>query len=170
MNREFPMPSSYPLAGRGIHGFAGLAALLVGLFLPGTVPAESPRGLAEQLLERSGFSEQIAQIPLLLQQQLAALEQDESTSAEVQALVSGILLDTFEPKHLQEETVTNLLEQDARPERLRQVLGFLESALGRRLTALEVAAATPEGQRAIRDHAAGLAENPPAESRVILIG
>lgn len=162
-------PHSRRPAAPGARGIALSAALLAMLFLPGATLAESPRGLAEQLLERSGFTRQIAQIPVLLEQQLAAMERDESTSAEVKALVSRMLLEAFQAKRLQEDTVTILLAQDASPERLKQVLDFLDSDLGKRLTALEVAASTPEGQLAIRDYAAGLAEQPPAESRVILI-
>lgn len=146
-----------------------LPVLLTALLASGIAAADGPRDLAEQIMDRSGFSQQLEEIPGLLAQQLAAMEQDESTPDGVKALVSTMLLDAFQTKRLRQHTVTIFLEQDATTERLTQVLGFLDSELGRRLTALEVAAGTPEAQPAIRDYAAGLAENPPAESRVILI-
>ncbi len=146
-----------------------LIVLLVALLSHGVAGAKTPRELAQRIIEGSGLGQQIAQIPELLTQQLAALERDESTPPEVKALVGKMLLDAFQAKHLREHTITILLEQDANPERLQQVLGFLDAELGKRFTALAVAAGTPDAQAAIRDYAAGLAENPPAESRVILI-
>jgi len=169
MYRHHKSPPPHRPPALGARGLVLLVTLLTAVLAPCAAQAETPRELAEQIIEHSGFSQQIAQIPALLQQQLAAMERDESTPAEVKALVSKMLLDAFEAKRLRADTITILLEQDAHPERMKQVLAFLDSDLGKRLTALEVAAGTPEGQLAIRDYAAGLAEKPPVESRVILI-
>lgn len=121
---------------------------------------------AQEVLELSGFREQVEQIPALIQVQLQ--QRQNSLDPDVYAVVSRVLLESFRADSLY-TTVVQRFAADADPERLNAVLEWLRSPLAQKMIRLEVEAGTPEGQQKLKDYAAALQGNPPAQIRLALV-
>jgi len=95
--------------------------------------------LARLLVLRSGMAVQIHAIPLQFEQ--SAAQHRGRVPAHVIALVTQAGKEAFQPAKLHEEVVRNVAGKMS-PAAMREALGWLESDVGRRVTAAEEDAAT----------------------------
>lgn len=124
------------------------AAPLFALVFAATVQADAPGASppVERLLEVSGFDAQLVELPAQIKTGLGAgminALADPGAGAELEALAASVD-DAFDPAPHRAALVADLREAltDAQAGAL---LDWYDSALGRRLTAAEVAAASPE--------------------------
>ncbi len=130
-----------------------------------TKPADR-RKLVEEVLERFGVNQQIAQIPTRIQAQLQ--QRRSELSPQIYAELSGILPDAFRTELLDARTIKNF-EAKANKEQLLSALEWLRSPPSKKMTQLEVEVGTPEGQRQLREFVTTLQSNPPSEQRVALL-
>jgi hypothetical protein len=126
----------------------------------------SREALIQEVLERSGATAQIGQIPALA---LAGLEEQASgMEPEVYPKLVQIFSQAYRAERL-EQAVRDHFEQHADEARLQKMAEWLRSRLSEKMTQLEIEASTPEAQKKMRDYAAELEWNPPPDQRLDLI-
>lgn len=150
-----------------LTGVLGIAVLLAMLAMLAPEPASAAKATGPQaLLDRSGASQQIAQIPKIMAAQMAA-EQGALPSEQREA-VQQALLEAFNGEGLlasvQAEMAARYQEEHA-----VIVLQWLDSPLGKRFTELEVAGSTTDSVEQMRAYVEGWAANPPPKPRTNLM-
>ena len=155
----------------------GIATFLCGLLifalaataLPPVIPAASKDSEGEQLkalLARSGFDAQLAEVPGMMASQLRQQGNKMPTGEEKQ--VAEAMESAFALERLRATVLTEVRTR-YHAGHMEQTMAFLDSPLGKRLVALEVAASTPEGLEKVAEYGRNMAEQPPAEARVNLM-
>ena len=147
--------------------------LLVGVIASLALPlaraqsSDETNQLARLLVLRSGMAVQIHAIPLQFEQ--SAAQHRGRVPAHVIALVTQAGKEAFQPAKLHEEVVRNVAGKMS-PAAMREALGWLESDVGRRVTAAEEDAATSASEASMTRYLDGLKKRPPSQQRVKLIG
>jgi len=124
------------------------------------------QAVVQEVLQASGFSDQLKAIPLQVQQQVE--QRRHQLSPERAARVSQALTEAYQPEALEEAVATRFL-QEADVERLQGLLAWLRSPLARTMTQLETHALTPEATAEIAQFLASLQGHPPSAERLALI-
>jgi hypothetical protein len=146
---------------------AGILSLTALTLLPFNAAAFDSR-LVQELIIKSGMRKQVEQIPQdVLEgiQQEQRLKQDpEMKAAEFEAAVES----AFNPKRL-EALLHEDIEKSLTTEELREVLNWLDSPLGKKLTLLEEKAASPAARQKLAHALQQLLKDPAAPERLKLL-
>ncbi len=117
--------------------------------------------LTKQIMEKSGWNEQIRQLPLLLSAELSQAKDKVPPE-----LFSGLEQETvkaWDPEKILKE-ISRQVENRLDIKSMQEILMWLESDLGKKITAIEKDSTTPEGMRGIKESAA-LFEKVPASKK-----
>ena len=128
--------------------------------------AAAHRAKVEEALRLYGVKDQLAQVPALLQAQMA--QRRGEIDPELHAQLTGILVDSYQGETLYDHVFRHF-ETHAEPAQLEEALVWLHSPLSKKMTEFEVEASTPESQKQLMEFAQGLGANPPSEARVGLV-
>ena len=147
--------------------------LIAALLLPAVVVGQSPdAGQLDRLYLKSGLADLVEQIPAGVQAGFAqAFGQD--TSGQLSPQQHKIILARIPMAYASDDMRPGIIEVLAAKltaADVETVLVWLDSALGRKCTALESAAASPEALEAMQVYAEELQQSPPAPERVELLG
>lgn len=119
--------------------------------------------LALELMHLSGMYRQLGSFSQAVEQQMA------SQPAEIPAATRGALLQAlrafYAPQPLRAAALAHL-RQRLDPAQAREVVKWLRSERGRRITGLEESASTPESAAQIQAYAASLQSGPPGPERI----
>lgn len=148
---------------------------LIGFSLVATEPAlalqsnqrDDADAVIEQVMKLSGSNEQLEQLPTIME---AGFEQQRPagvSDAEHERLKS-IVRDTFSTSRMQLATA-NALRKEYDAKRFDALLKLLNTPIARKMSDLELAAATPQIQQELMQYAASLNAAPPAPQRLELI-
>jgi hypothetical protein len=143
----------------------GVAATLS--LLQASAQGDEALELARRLVLRSGMATQLHAIPIQFEH--SAAQHRGRVPAQVITLVTQAGKEAFQPAKLHEEVVRGVASKMS-PAGMRDALEWLESDIGRRITAVEEAAATSVSQEAMTRYLDGLKTLPPSKQRVKLIG
>lgn len=116
----------------------------------------------DELMEKSGTNTQVSQIPANV---LASADQQIGADVPNAGAIRTALIQAFNPGDLRADTRTHL-EGALSGDEIAQVLAWLNSDLGQRITALEKTNSAPEAQKAIAEQYPQLAEN---QNRVAMV-
>ncbi len=128
--------------------------------------AAAHRAKVEEALGLYGVKDQLAQVPALLEAQMA--QKKGEIDPELHGQLTGILVDSYQGETLYAH-VLRYFETHAEPAQVEEALAWLNSPLSKKMTEFEVEAATPEGQQQLQQFAAGLGSNLPSDARVALV-
>jgi hypothetical protein len=132
----------------------------------GAPAPNDPKGRMDEIFFLSGLEDQLALIGEGLGEALTPqLQQLPPAQGET---IQRVVLSEFNADALQ-RGVERHLERAHDPRYAGTVLAWLRSPLGRRITKLDVAAARPEGMRAMQAYAEAIASNPAPATRVGLV-
>ncbi len=126
--------------------------------------------LVQELYVKSGLAKQLQQVPLLIQASLDQPLDDfgqklpESLISTMKALVPW----AFALENLKKPVLQELREKLITPD-IKEVLKWLDSPLGKKITQMEEAAATLEAQTAIDQYAMRMKSSPPTAARLKVI-
>ncbi|MGH8728400.1 MAG: DUF2059 domain-containing protein [Burkholderiales bacterium] len=141
-----------------------LIALIL-LLIAAPVGADDKEKSAQELMTASGLDRQIAQIPagilLGLEQQKGALPE------EIHNGLRDAMSRAYSAKFI-ETKVASAIRDRLDEKVMAETLVWLQSDLGKKITALEGEASSPEGYLAIQDYAQQLQRNPPPPNRLKL--
>lgn len=127
---------------------------------------DDKRQLIEEVLELYGVKAYMTQIPVLLQAQLE--REGDAHPPEVYAALSEAFAEAYRAEGLYEKVVA-YFQAKADREQLLGAREWLLTPLSRKMTALELEAATPEAQQQMEAFAAGFDTNPAAKERLALV-
>ncbi|MCZ6747728.1 MAG: hypothetical protein O7D96_00455 [SAR324 cluster bacterium] len=127
--------------------------------------AEAAEALVKEIMELSGWTRQIEQLPPVVEESLARQQNEDQLSPEARRVIRQFVTQAFHPALIYRHTVKAILGRGADLERLEATKRLLQNPLSRRMTELELAAGGVEGQRRMREYAATLSENLPSEAR-----
>ncbi len=132
-------------------------------------PAMAASALVEEILAKSGASEQLAQIARIAQlsYEKAAEERDGTEGGQSPAVrerIRKLIGEAFAPEKLR-ESVGAELEAKLTPAEMQAIVKWLDSPLIKKCTELEIAAATPEASEAIDAYMVELQRTPAPKSR-----
>jgi hypothetical protein len=117
--------------------------------------------LTKKIMEQSGMNEQIRQLPLLISADLSQ-EKDKFTP-EFFSSLEQVIVKVWDPEKILKE-ISRQVENRLDIKRMREILMWLDSDLGKKITALEKDSTTPEGMRGMKE-SAGLYDKAPASKR-----
>lgn len=155
------------------RGFTiALVGLAAWLLLAAGQPAlaASKDAQIDALVRVSGLDRQVQQIPALIQQQLQQrLASDKSKlPKETQAVMGRAMVEAYDPDSML-KAIRRHIDDQYDEAKAAKALEWLMGALGRRLTELEVAGATPEGANGLRAFAQSLQSTPVKQERIQLM-
>jgi hypothetical protein len=142
----------------------GVAATLS--LLQASAQGDETLELARRLVLRSGMATQLHAIPIQFEH--SAAQHRGRVPAQVITLVTQAGKEAFQPAKLHEEVVRGVASKMSAAG-MRDALEWLESDIGRRITAVEEAAATSVSQEAMTRYLDRLKTLPPSKQRVKLI-
>jgi len=119
-----------------------------------------------ELLEKSGMAALVDQVPGFYQSGLA--QNQGKLPPNVYKAMMEAARKAYDPVKMRKRTIEGL-DQRLDVALMQEVLGWLRSPLGQKITALETAAATPEGVREVKAFGARVQGNPPPQRRLNLI-
>lgn len=124
--------------------------------------------LVEELIVKSGIRQQIEQIPINvregLRQEQGRLQDFENKMAKLDAAIDS----SFNPKRM-EVQLHDIIGKNLRVEDIREVLKWLDSPLGQKLTRMEEAAAEPAAKQEMALALQQLIKDPGAPQRLRLL-
>lgn len=143
------------------------ATLTLVLFLSPGLFAKTHKDLVKQYLKRSGINDIMAtfpdQITVLSAQRLVGTE-----NPGLEKKVAAIMKESFDVKQAQ-ESVHAFFLKNTRTDFLEKELEWLNSPLGKKITAEELAASRPEAQDDLLRYLTRLQNAPPSEARAAAI-
>ncbi|VAX37769.1 hypothetical protein MNBD_UNCLBAC01-1486 [hydrothermal vent metagenome] len=125
--------------------------LFLGIMSVCSVEAQEKEGLLDDLIKKSGMYEQISQLPAYVQAGMVQ-QQAAGISVEKSEVVSRILMEVFQPDILRKD-VKNYLKDALEVNDIQEVLVWLDSSLGMKITKLEEQASTPEAMGEMQQQA-----------------
>lgn len=149
-----------------------LAALAMGFASFAALATIEPSTLASELYVKSGLEDQISNLPEIVKDDFHnALLHDEEAVPLPKTLVENFphlvghafAADSFRT------TVVSAFEQSIEADHMQQVLDWLDSPTGRRMTEVETASSTAEAQTDMESYGDRLTEEPPSQQRRTLI-
>ncbi len=120
----------------------------------------------EQVMKLSGTNEQIEQVPKMIEASIEQLRPADMGDVEHERLKS-MVRDAFSASRMQ-LAVANALRKEYDAKRFDALLKSLNTPLERKMSSLELAAATPQIQQELMQYAASLNAAPPAPQRLEL--
>lgn len=121
--------------------------------------------LVMKSLEMSGFNKQIDAIPEQIKSQ--AVNAPASLDPQIQESVMQIMLDSFNPDAVK-RTAQAYFRKHADSRTLENIISWLESPLGRKITEAEMSK-VGEGPEGLQRYLAEIENNPPSASRMALM-
>lgn len=148
---------------------------LIGFSLVATAPAlalqsnqrDDAGAVIEQVMKLSGSNEQLEQLPKMMEADFEQRRPAGISDADHERF-KGIVRDAFNAPRMQ-LAMTNALRKEYDAKRFTELLKLLNTPIARKMTDLELAAATPQIQQELMQYAASLNTAPPAPQRVELI-
>jgi len=134
--------------------------------LGGKPQASKQDAIIREVLELTGAKKQIQQIPDMVSSQLGQRQKEMDPT--VYDGVKQITADSYKADALYETVAAKFKENFDQP-RLSTVLEFARTPLAKKMTQLELQAATPQGIQELQKFAAQLKDNPPAKQRLSLV-
>lgn len=147
----------------------GVIACTIALAPAAAEDAEDAAALVKEIMELSGWTRQIEQLPPVVEESLARQQNDDQLSPEARRVIQQFVTQAFQPELIYRHTVKAFLGRGPDLERLEATKRLLQTPLARKMTELELAAGGVEGQRRMRQYAATLSENLPSEARKSVI-
>ncbi len=146
------------------------ALLLLFVWLPTWAVAESQSDLIPELMERSGLNEQIELLPEAMAQGLAqgGVGSEIELTPEDVAKLQRAVRRSYSPG-VMKAVVTAHLRKHLDTSDAESVLGWFNSPLGRKITALEIESSKPEAQAELEKFAANFAQHNIPKEKVALI-
>jgi hypothetical protein len=143
------------------------------LCVPVTAQAEAAGdALLQSLYEKSGLEFQVQQIPATAQQAFdQRLESDQSASKMGHKMIDALrqsLHSIFVPAAMK-RTIFKEFRERLSAEDVKQAIAWLDSPEGKKITALEKEASTPEKMQALPGFVQKLQKEPPAQSRIQIL-
>lgn len=132
------------------------ATLLLCVFLP-TSPSWADASAHQQLMDVSGFSEQIKHFPAIMKLSFSDAG-GQALSPQTQQTFINAVDKAFNTNHF-EQTVRSQLEKDLSREDIDLILAWYETDVAKKITAAESAASTPESMVDMQMNAAKLMGN-----------
>ena len=128
--------------------------LFLGIMSTQPLYAYNQTDFLDELMEKSGLSEQVNQFPAYINQ---GMMQRKNTGVSPQELesISRILNESFHPDALRKDIKANL-KVSLSPIDIQGALKWLNSPLGEKITKLEELASTPQAQIEMQEQAEGL--------------
>lgn len=158
------------MKGKIIKGISAVIFLLYFSAFFSQVQAVDDDTLIKELLDKSGATQQINMLPqviiAMLPAQLAIHKGNEKISSIFNKKISS---EFFAAKDII-DAVTEQLKKKFNRSHAKKYIKWLDSKLGKRITALEVEASSPDADRAIMAYSTQLRQQPPSENRIALIG
>lgn len=131
------------------------------------IKVENEKGaVIERVLHRSGFIQQLAQLPQIAQAEMDRQPLPDATEEEAQRF-KAIFVQAVAPSSMQAAVTQHLHSQYDAP-KFKAMLDLLDTSLARKMTAFEVEASTATAQQAMLDFANSLSATPPSAERIKL--
>jgi hypothetical protein len=145
--------------------------VLVLVFLPLTAVGISSgqpdkKSLTKKIMEQSGMNDQIRQLPLLLSAELSQAK--DKVPPELFSALEQETVKVWDPEKILKE-ISRQVENRLDIKTMQEILGWLESDLGKKITAIEKDHTTPEGIRGMKESAALLDKAPASKKRQDLV-
>jgi hypothetical protein len=126
-------------------------------------------------MELSGMNDQIRQLPLILSAELSQVK-DKFQISQVKDKVTLELFSSLEQETLKAWDPEKFLREISRQvekrldiKRMQEILMWLESDLGKKITAIEKDSTTPEGMRGMKESATLFEKTPASKNRLDLV-
>jgi len=119
------------------------AFLLFGVVSNASSQEQSPRQKVIEFLDQTGISEQLADIPYIINEQFVAEEQ--RFQPEIKAEIKSQLMTSFDAELVKEDAISYVLN-DVEQGHIQAVIDWLNSPLTMRMNELEIQATTQESQ------------------------
>lgn len=148
--------------------FSVFTTISIGMAVPAAAKGSPAREIIVEILEINGWRRQVEQIPAINQSKLDQIKADPNTPEKAKKLIIKYYNAAFNPKLLYQYMVENLVKQ-ADMEQLSAVRQYLNTKEAEKVTALEVASDTPEGNKAQMEFLAKMNDNPPPKDRLELV-
>lgn len=147
----------------------GWFMVLITILVPqvGYAAAQQHEALARHVISMSGLDRVIASIPEQIEAQYNR-RKPSATNPEAEERTVRILLSSYDPDRAQRLLLQSVLDHSD-PGALQAIAGWLDSSLGRRLSAAELEASSVEGRANMMRYLADITERPPAQERIVLI-
>jgi hypothetical protein len=107
--------------------------------------------LTKKIMEQSGMNEQVRQLPLLLSAGLSQAK--DKFPPELFSSLEQETVKAWDPEKILKE-ISRQVENRLDIKRMQEILMWLESDLGKKITAIEKDSTTPEGMRGMKESAA----------------
>ena len=124
------------------------------------------KALTVKIMEQSGMNEQIRQIPLVyssvLSQNRSKIPPDSYSTLERETIK------LFDPEKILKE-MSRQIEKNLDMKAMQDVLAWLESDPGQKITAMEKDSSTPEGVKAMQESAGQAGQTPLSQKRLELV-
>ena len=128
--------------------------------------------LIDQLYRQSGMERQMEQLPMIIQVAFDQAAADHThfrkLPRSVVAEMRGAVTAAYDPEIIK-RAIMDECHETLSIEDLNQVLGWLRSPLGRRITRLEESAASPESFLALQRYAVEVQQTPPPPERLAVV-
>ena len=127
--------------------------------------APNKGALTRQLMRMSGLDEQLNQIKQHVYANLD--ESKDSLPPDLYEAMLQVMGEAYDGKKMQ-NIVSAILSRSLNPDEMRNILSWLQSGLGRKITGLEEAASTPEAFNEMQTFTRQMQTNPPTSHRLEL--
>lgn len=146
--------------------------VMILFLLPSVAYTQNQNERIQALYVKSGMDKQIKQLPLLIQTSVdQALEEDDRINQmprNVKLAISSSVQESFVLDHFK-EIIIKEVKETLTPKDLDTVMAWLESPIGKKCTAFEEAASSPEVLPEIQKFASQLEKSPPEPERIDIL-
>ncbi len=122
--------------------------------------------LTKKIMEQSGMNDQIRQLPLILSADLSQAK--DKVPPELFKSLEQEIVKAWDPEKFLKE-ISKQVENRLDIKRMQEILMWLESDLGKKITAIEKDSTTPEGMRGMKESAALYEKTPASKKRLDLV-
>ena len=147
--------------------FLILSLVSLSLVAAGTSSGQpDKKTLTKKIMERSGINDQIRQFPLIASSILT--QSKDKLRPEVFSALEREIAKAWDPERLL-RGISDRVEKDLDIKTMEEVLTWLDSDLGKKITAVEKANTTPGVMQAIEEYGNSLKKTPPPKKRIDLV-
>ncbi len=144
-----------------------LSLVSLSLVVAGTSSGQSDKKtLTKKIMEKSGINDQVRQLPLIASSVLS--QSKDKLPSEIFSALERETAKAWDPEKLLRE-ISDRVEKDLDIKIMEEVLTWLDSDLGKKITAVEKANTTPGIMQAIEEYGNSLKKTPPAKKRIDLV-
>jgi hypothetical protein len=134
--------------------------------LAGAAQAQDAASLAQRLVERSGLAVQLQSTPKYFEEQIAALRGKVPDPFLLALTEAG--REAYRPQAMAQD-IAKALAETMKPQEMERVIAWLETGVGRRVTAAEESASAAMNEEALQSYAEQTKAKPPGAQRQKLI-